>query len=179
MAAAAAAAAEGEEEATIGSIAAGGRYDELVGIFSGVGGASKKPFKVPCVGLSIGIERVFSILLRKAAKEEVKSNACEVYVISVGDGLLTERMELCCELWDNGIAAEYMYKAKPKLQPQFNVCDRDLIPLAVIIGRDELNNGMVKLKDMRSKTSDGEHGGVLIPRIEMISAIKQKLSSKV
>jgi histidyl-tRNA synthetase len=42
------------EGANIGSISGGGRYDELVGMFS--------PVAIPCVGASIGIERVFTIL---------------------------------------------------------------------------------------------------------------------
>ena len=50
-------AAEAEEEPlNVGSVAAGGRYDELVGMFD------PKGHKVPCVGLSIGVERIFSIV---------------------------------------------------------------------------------------------------------------------
>ena len=45
-----------EEPLTVGSVAAGGRYDGLVGMFDPRG------HKVPCVGLSIGLERIFSIV---------------------------------------------------------------------------------------------------------------------
>lgn len=45
-----------EEPLNVGSVAAGGRYDELVGMFD------PKGHKVPCVGLSIGVERIFSIV---------------------------------------------------------------------------------------------------------------------
>lgn len=45
-----------DEPLNVGSVAAGGRYDELVGMFN------PKGHKVPCVGLSIGVERIFSIL---------------------------------------------------------------------------------------------------------------------
>lgn len=47
---------DGEEPLGVGSIAAGGRYDGLVGMFD------PKGRKVPCVGLSIGVERIFSIV---------------------------------------------------------------------------------------------------------------------
>lgn len=47
----------------VGSIAAGGRYDDLVGMFS-VSGQ-----KIPCVGVSIGVERVFAIMEKRAADE--------------------------------------------------------------------------------------------------------------
>lgn len=49
-----------EECVTVGSVAAGGRYDDLVGMFD------LKARKVPCVGVSIGIERIFSIMEQKA-----------------------------------------------------------------------------------------------------------------
>ncbi|CAG8557058.1 3388_t:CDS:10 [Ambispora gerdemannii] len=160
-----------ENTVGVGSIAAGGRYDNLVGMF-----ASSKKGNIPCVGVSIGVERVFSILLQKEKLEEVKANEVEVYVMSVVDGLLEERMRISAELWDAGIKAEFMYKAKPKLQAQFSVCDRDQIPFAVIIGKDELSRGEIKIKDMRSK-EQGEGGGVLVKRTEMISELKKRLQT--
>ncbi|CAG8547956.1 12056_t:CDS:2, partial [Racocetra fulgida] len=147
----------------VGSIAAGGRYDNLVGMF-----ASNKKGNIPCVGVSIGVERVFSILLQKVALEQVKANEIEVYVMAVADGLLEDRMKICSELWEAGI------KNKPKLQSQFSVCDRDQIPFAVIIGRDELNRGEVRIKDMRSK-EQGEGGGAFIKRSDMITELKKRL----
>ena len=48
-----------KQEGSIGSIAGGGRYDELIGQFSGGG---KKKTSIPSVGGSIGIERIFAIL---------------------------------------------------------------------------------------------------------------------
>ena len=68
-----------------------------------------------------------------------------------------------------------MYKTKPKLQPQFTVCDRDQIPFAVIIGKDELDRGEVKIKDMRSK-EQGEGGGVIVKRADMILELKTRLN---
>src|SRR6185369_13327547 len=65
----------------VGSIAAGGRYDNLVGMFANTSSGG-----IPCVGVSIGVERVFSILLQRAQLTSVKANEVEVYVISVGDG---------------------------------------------------------------------------------------------
>ena len=54
--------ASGEEEevVAVGSVAGGGRYDNLVGMFD------PKNKKVPCVGVSIGIERLFAIMEQKA-----------------------------------------------------------------------------------------------------------------
>lgn len=52
--------AAAEEGVSVGSVAGGGRYDGLVGMFD------PKGRKVPCVGVSIGIERIFSIMEQKA-----------------------------------------------------------------------------------------------------------------
>lgn len=93
------------DESTIGvgSIAAGGRYDDLVGMFSGSTSAAGK---IPCVGISFGVERLFSLLLAKAkekGEEGGRGKATEVFVMSLGDGLLEERMKVCAELWAAGI----------------------------------------------------------------------------
>ncbi|KAI9603158.1 hypothetical protein H4Q26_002472 [Puccinia striiformis f. sp. tritici PST-130] len=137
-----------ESQIGVGSIAAGGRYDNLVGMFS-----SGKD-KIPCVGISFGVERIFSILKSKAAasnnNENLKGKDVDVFVMSVGDGLLNERMKLCKELWDAGLSAEFMYKSKPKTQKQFEIVDRDQIRFAVIIGPEEL-----KLATLESKNRSG------------------------
>lgn len=95
-----------ESTVGVGSIAAGGRYDNLVGMFSG----SKRPDAVPCVGVSIGVERVFSILMQRIRDAEargetpnVRAKAIDVFVMSMGEGLLAERMQVCKTLWDAGI----------------------------------------------------------------------------
>lgn len=55
-----------EDQVTVGSVAAGGRYDKLVGMFLESAG-KKKADDVPCVGISFGIERLFSIMEMKEA----------------------------------------------------------------------------------------------------------------
>jgi histidyl-tRNA synthetase len=109
--------AEGEpevDESTIGvgSIAAGGRYDELVGMFASAASSdSSSKGSIPCVGVSVGVERVFSILMQKEREKAAaaglstkgRKNETEAYVLSVGDGLLIERMQVAKELWDAGI----------------------------------------------------------------------------
>ena len=88
----------------VGSVAAGGRYDELVGMFSGKA-------QIPCVGISFGVDRIFSITKARMEAEKgaagVRSNEVDVYVMAFGGkgsaGLLKERMEVCRALWDAGI----------------------------------------------------------------------------
>jgi histidyl-tRNA synthetase len=84
-------------------------------------------------------------------------------------------MQLARELWDAGINATYMYKNKPKLEKQWTACENDRIPLAVIIGKDELDQGQVRIKDMAAKdTTQG--GGVVIQRTSMIQELAKRLA---
>ena len=90
----------------VGSVAAGGRYDGLVGMFSGKS-------QIPCVGISFGVDRIFSITKARmeadaAAAAAVRSTEVDVYVMALGfsksfTGLLPERMQVCRTLWDAGI----------------------------------------------------------------------------
>lgn len=85
----------------VGSVAAGGRYDNLVGMFSG-------KTQIPCVGISFGVDRIFSITKARMAAdksaEQVRGNDVDVFVMAFGGkGLLKERMEICSKLWGAGI----------------------------------------------------------------------------
>lgn len=66
----------------IGSVAGGGRYDNLVGMFD------SKGKQVPCVGVSIGVERVFAIIEAKnaASKTKIKTSEVEIFVASAHKG---------------------------------------------------------------------------------------------
>lgn len=174
--------AEGEiDESTVGvgSIAAGGRYDHLVGMFSG----SKRPDAVPCVGVSIGVERVFSILMQRirdaqarGERTTVRQKEVDVYVMSMGDGLLLERMQVCKQLWDAGIKAEFLYKKKPKLQAQFAVVDKEQIPLAVLLAPGEWAQGTVRVKEQLGKDEAGDNKGTEVPLAELANFVRAKLA---
>lgn len=125
----------------VGSIAGGGRYDDLVGMFCGR--------KVPAVGVSIGIERIFAILEEKMKKQGIKTNPTQVLVCSI-DGYLTERMKLCKELWDANIPAELVMKTKPNLKVQLSYCEQNQIRWAIIFGESEFKEGRLQLKDMKA-----------------------------
>ena len=89
----------------VGSIAGGGRYDNLVGMFAASAGSGRTD-PVPCVGVSIGVERVYSILesRRRAEDTKLSGKETEVYVMNFGkEGLLKERMALAKTLRENGI----------------------------------------------------------------------------
>lgn len=88
----------------VGSVAAGGRYDNLVGMFL-------PKANIPCVGVSFGVDRIFSItkarIERDQSAEALRSSEVDVYVMAFGGkgftGMLKERMNVCKTLWNAGI----------------------------------------------------------------------------
>ncbi|RYO91391.1 hypothetical protein DL766_002175 [Monosporascus sp. MC13-8B] len=132
----------------VGSIAAGGRYDDLVGMYG------KHP--IPCVGLSFGVDRIFTILdARRNKSSSELTHEVDVYIMAVGgkdfDGFLLERMAVARQLWDAGIRTEFAAKVKPKLPQQFKASESGL--LTVILGQDELAAGQARLKVVRMRRS--------------------------
>lgn len=93
------------ETTSVGSIAGGGRYDNLVGMFD------PKGKQVPCVGVSIGIERVFSIMEAKLTAEgsKIRTTEVEVYVASAHKGLHEKRLKIITDLWNKGFKVRIQY----------------------------------------------------------------------
>lgn len=93
-----------ENSVGVGSIAAGGRYDNLVGsLIASASGDSKKAPVVPCVGVSIGLDRIFAILYPKWIEKGMRQKEILAFVMAAGDGLLVERIKLVSELRQAGI----------------------------------------------------------------------------
>ncbi|XP_069055503.1 histidine--tRNA ligase, cytoplasmic-like [Pleurodeles waltl] len=153
-----------DEALNVGSVAGGGRYDGLVGLFD------PKGKKVPCVGVSIGIERICSLMEKKAAEERVRTTTTKVLVAAAQKDFLKERIKLISILWDSGIPAEMLYKKNPKLLSQLHYCEETGIPLVVIIGEQEIKDGVVKLRVVRTREE------VDVPRGSLIEEIRKRLS---
>nr|KAF6348692.1 histidyl-tRNA synthetase 2, mitochondrial [Myotis myotis] len=154
-----------EEPLNVGSVAAGGRYDGLVGMFN------PKGHKVPCVGLSIGVERIFSIVEQrmKTFGEKIRTTETQVFVATPQKNFLQERLKLIAELWDAGIKAELLYKNNPKLLTQLHYCENMGIPLVVIIGEQELKEGVIKLRSVATREE------VAIKRENIVAEIQKRL----
>lgn len=87
------------ESMTVGSVAGGGRYDGLVGMFDSSG------TRVPCVGFSFGVERLLAI--KEALSNSSDKNKCnvrptetEVMVAGAHKGLIMQRLQCCQLLWN-------------------------------------------------------------------------------
>lgn len=153
------------KEGDVGTVFGGGRYDDLVGMFS------KSGEKIPCVGGSFGVERLFTILEQRISQSKagVRESPVEVFVAAVGGDLLEERMRVTSQLWDAGFNAEFTSKRKVKALDQFSYCERSQIPLIVILGPSELEAGTAKLRLTATREES------VVPLGELVPAIRKRL----
>jgi histidyl-tRNA synthetase len=143
---------------------------------------SGKP--IPCVGISFGIDRIISVV-NQQKKFEARAKDIDVFVMAMGgkgfEGMLKERMEVARQLWDAGIKAEFSYKVKVKFQAQFKAAEQGHVPYAVILGEDELKEGMVKIKRIGIKDEShpdwAEKDGVLVKREDLVPEIQKRLTT--
>ncbi|KAF2716735.1 histidyl-tRNA synthetase [Polychaeton citri CBS 116435] len=160
----------------VGSVAAGGRYDNLVSMFSG-------KQQIPCVGISFGVERIFSITKSRLQAEQSSKppriNDTDVFIMAFGgkgfDGLLPQRMGVAKTLWESGIKAEFLWKVKPKLPQQFKAAEANGVPFAVVLGEDELAKGTCKIKEMGLPEGHPEKEGVVVEMSKLVEEVKQRL----
>ena len=121
-----------------GSVAGGGRYDDLVKRFTGQA--------VPATGVSIGVDRLLAAL---AAKGRLEDAAQGPVVVTVMDrNRMADYMGMVNDLRAAGIRAE-MYLGNPKnFGNQLKYADKRQSPVAIIQGEDEAARGVVQVKDL-------------------------------
>ncbi len=121
-----------------GSVAGGGRYDDLVERFTGQ--------KVPATGLSIGVDRLLAALREKGL---ARSDEVGPVVVTVMDrDRMTDYQAMAADLRSAGIRAE-VYLGNPKnFGNQLKYADKRASPVAIIQGADEAARGVVQVKDL-------------------------------
>ncbi|MEJ6399096.1 histidine--tRNA ligase [Yoonia sp. 208BN28-4] len=121
-----------------GSVAGGGRYDDLVKRFTGQ--------VVPATGVSIGVDRLLAAL---DSKGQLKGAGVGPVVVTVMDrDRMADYQAMVAELRSEGIRAE-VYLGNPKnFGNQLKYADQRNSPVAVIAGGDEFDSGVVQIKDL-------------------------------
>lgn len=125
----------------IGSISGGGRYDDLTGIF-GMPNMSG-------VGISFGADRIYDVMTGLALFPEEVNFTTRVFFTNLGAEEQAAALGLLRQLRGAGVAAE-LYPEAGKMKKQMEYANRRGIPYVAIIGSQELEAGVVTLKDMRS-----------------------------
>ena len=147
------------EEPKIGSITGGGRYDNLIGLFSNT--------NIPATGSSFGLERIVTVM------EELKlaplpSTITEVMVTIFTPELQEDALRLTAQLRSHGIKTEIYFK-HAKMKKQLSYASNKGVPLVAIIGPDEQKNNTVILRNMIKGSQEA------IAADELTSVIKREL----
>jgi len=121
-----------------GSVAGGGRYDDLVKRFTGQ--------EVPATGVSIGVDRLLAAL---RAKGQMGAQARGPVVVTVMDReRMADYQAIVAELRSANIRAE-VYLGNPKnFGNQLKYADKRGAPIAIIEGADEKDQGVIQIKDL-------------------------------
>jgi histidyl-tRNA synthetase len=128
---------EAGEEVVFGSVAGGGRYDDLVARFTGQ--------QVPATGVSIGVSRLIAALTSRGLGQ---ADLAPLVVVTVMDKAeAAASFQIVAELRAAGIRAE-AYVGTGKMGDQFKYADKRGAAIAVIEGSDERAKGEVTLKDL-------------------------------
>jgi len=127
---------------TSGSLSGGGRYDNLIGVFSGE--------KIPAVGGSFGLDRLTEFVPAETLREIPFKPQVLVTVFS--KELLPPTIELFDQLQGTGVEAELYLDPDAKLDKQLKYADRKGIPFVVILGPQDRQDQKVTLKNLRDGT---------------------------
>lgn len=136
-----------------GSIAAGGRYDEMIGNFIGDGK------EYPTVGISFGLSAIYELLKKDLEKE--KSNT-DIFIIPMGTEI--ESLKLANQFRKNGYNVDIEMN-KRKLKKSLDYANREKIKYVIVIGTDEISSGQLKIKNM-------DDGNEMLINIDALETIK-------
>ena len=170
---------EDGEEVVFGSVAGGGRYDDLVARFTGQ--------QVPATGISIGVSRLMSALSSRGLAQGAGSPLIVVTVFDKSEAAAS--FAIVQELRDAGLRAE-AYVGNGKMGDQFKYADKRGAAIAVIEGGDERARGEVTLKDLalgaelaksvesRAAWTANRQAQVTVKRADLIAEIKKLLAGR-
>ncbi|WP_316822104.1 histidine--tRNA ligase [Pedobacter gandavensis] len=144
-------------EAAMGSIGGGGRYDDLTGMFG--------LKNLTGVGISFGADRIYDVLLELNLFPESTAAGTKVLISNFDEAAELYALPIVQQLRNAGVAAE-LYPTAAKLKKQMSYADDKNIPYVILIGSDELESGLLTLKDMHSGVQEKLKLNDIIERIK-------------
>ena len=143
-----------------GSIAGGGRYDGLIGMFG--------KEQIPACGLSIGLERILFVMEERGMfPPELQTNSTDVMVTIWNEESIAESLKLAKELRSQGLRV-LVYPEADKLGKQFKYAGQINVPFVCILGESELAENKVAVKNMVSGEQE------VIAREEVAEKVKSQ-----
>lgn len=128
-------------EVAMGSIGGGGRYDDLTGMF----GQSD----LTGVGISFGADRIYDVLEELNLFPQSTSEGTKVLISNFDSAAENYALPLLQQLRNSGISAE-IYPSSAKLKKQMSYADDKNIPFVILIGSEEMETGLLSLRNMKS-----------------------------
>ncbi|MBN1525570.1 MAG: histidine--tRNA ligase [Spirochaetales bacterium] len=125
----------------IGSVCSGGRYDNLVSVYS--------KEEIPGVGASVGLDRLIAALESLGQLPPVPSGA-DVLITCIDESIIGHSHKIAEILRSENISVE-VFPSKKKLASQFTFAEKKNIPLAIIIGEQEKQQDAVNIRDLRKR----------------------------
>ena len=125
----------------VGSIGSGGRYDDLVGLYSSQ--------KLPGVGMSVGIDRVVHALADEGRLPTLRAGA-DVIVFCLDDALAVDYQRIAAAFRTAGLRTD-VYPSARKLKAQFAYAELLSIPFGLFFGEEEQRAGTVRLKELTNR----------------------------
>ena len=125
----------------MGSIGGGGRYDDLTGVFG--------LKDLPGIGISFGLDRIYLVLEELDALPSLEDDFTQVLFVNFGDKEADYCLNVLSELRKAGINSE-LYPDSSKMKKQMNYANKKSIPYVVLLGEDEMNSGLLSVKNMKN-----------------------------
>ena len=152
----------------IGSVCSGGRYDNLAEYYT--------DRKLPGVGISIGVTRLFYVLGEQGLLNDALNTApADVLLLPMTEDL-SFAVSLATRLRERGLRAQ-LYTENKKFKAKMNYADKTKIPYVLFLGEDEVASGVVTCKDMVTGEQTKGAPDEIIARI--YAAIREKNAQKV
>jgi histidyl-tRNA synthetase len=129
------------QDVNIGSIAGGGRYDDLTSVF-GLDDVSG-------VGISFGIDRIYLVMEELGLFPKDIDLSTQVMFVNFGEKESLYCLSLLKELRNNNISAE-LYPSSVKIKKQMTYADNKGVQFVIMIGEDEMKSNTLSVKDMNS-----------------------------
>ena len=125
----------------LGSVCSGGRYDNLAEYYT--------DRKMPGVGVSIGLTRLFYKLNELQAIQETQKSIATVLVAPISNNEIEKALETATALRNAGINTE-IYLEDKKIKAKFKYANKLQIPYVITIGEEEIKNNTLSLKNMET-----------------------------
>jgi len=151
-----------------GSLAGGGRYDDLIEQLGGP--------KMPAVGIAFGFDRMIEAALHFDLTPD-ESSAADVLVTVFDETTSGAALSAAAAVRDAGISCE-VYPSRDKLGKQFKLADQKNIPLVLIVGPDEAAADTVTVRDMQTGDQDSVPATGLVERVQALLARPERGSGR-